>query len=69
MAANVTHPNIKAVVTIYALGRGQITCLACVAGFPTVIQHIAAPQDKIGWGNFMMGMTSSQLISIQESHL
>jgi hypothetical protein len=69
MAANTTHPNIKAAVTAYALGRGQITCLNCAAGFPTVIQDIAASQDKIGWGNFMMGMISSRLISIQESHL
>jgi hypothetical protein len=69
MAANATHPNIKAVVIPYALGKGQITCLDCAAGFPTVIQDIAASQDKIGWGNFMMGMISSKLISIQESHL
>jgi hypothetical protein len=69
MAANATHPDIKAVVTAYVLGRGQITCLNCAAGFPTVIQDIAASQDKIGWGNFMMGTISSKLISIQESHL
>jgi hypothetical protein len=69
MAGNATHPNIKVVVTVYTLGRGQITCLECTAGFPTVIQDIAASQDKIGWGNFMMGMISSKLISIQESHL
>jgi hypothetical protein len=69
MAANATHPNIKAVVTSYALGRGQITCLDCAAGFITVIQDIALSQDKIRWGNLMMGMISSKLISIQESHL
>jgi hypothetical protein len=69
VAANAIHPNIKAVVPAYVLGRGQITCLDCVAGFPTVIQDIAASQDKIGWGNFMMGMISLKLISIQESHL
>jgi hypothetical protein len=69
MAANATQPNIKAVVTANALGRGQITCLDCAAGFPTVIQDITESQDKIRWGNFMMGMISSKLISIQESHL
>jgi hypothetical protein len=69
MAANATHPKIKAVVTACALGRYQITCLNCAAGFPTVIQDIASSQDKIGRGNFMMGMISSKLIFIQESHL
>ncbi len=69
MAVNATHPNIKAVVTAYALGRGQVSCLDCAAGFLTVIQDIALSQDKIGWGNFMMGMILSELISIQESHL
>jgi hypothetical protein len=69
IAANATHPNIKTVVTAYALGRGQVTCLNCAAGFPTVIQDIPLSQDKIGWKNFMMGMISSKLISIQESHL
>jgi hypothetical protein len=62
MAANATHPNFKAVVTTYALGIGQTTCLDCAAGFPTVIQDIAASQDKIRWGNFIMGMISLKLI-------
>jgi hypothetical protein len=69
VAVNATQPDIKAVVTEYSLRRGQITCLNCAARFPTVIQDIAASQDKIRWGNFMMGMISSKLISIQESHL
>jgi hypothetical protein len=59
MAANATHPNIKAVVTTYVLGRAQITCLNCAARLPIVIQDITASQDKIGWVNFMMGMISS----------
>ncbi len=45
MAANATHADIKAVVTAYALGRGQITCFNCAAGFPTVIQDITLSQD------------------------
>jgi hypothetical protein len=69
IAANAMHPDIKAVVTTYVLGRCQVSCLNCAVGFPTVIQHIATSQDKIGWRNFMMGMISSKLISIQESHL
>jgi hypothetical protein len=40
-----------------------------LAGYPIVIQDFALSQDKIGWGNFKMGMISSKLISIQKSHL
>jgi hypothetical protein len=69
MAANATHLEIKAVLTAYVLGGGQASCLNCAAGFPKVIQDIASSQDIIRWGNFMMGMISSKLISIQESHL
>jgi hypothetical protein len=69
MAENATHPNIKAAITAYALGRGQVSCFNCAAGYLTVIQDFALSQDNTGWGNFMMGMISSKLISIQESHL
>ncbi len=69
MAENTTHPDIKAVITAYAIGRGQVSCIDCAADYPTVIQDFAMSQDKIGWGNFMVGMISSKLISIQESHL
>ncbi len=69
MAENATHPDVKAVITAYAIGRGQVSCVDCAAGYLTVIQDFALSQDKIGWGNFMMGMISSKLISIQESHL
>jgi hypothetical protein len=67
MADNAMH--VKAVVTAYALGRGHVSCSDCAAGYPTIIQEFALSQDKIGWGNFMMGMVSSKLFSIQESHL
>ncbi len=63
------HPDIKAVVTAYALGRGRVTCAACADGYPSIIQEFAVSQDKIGWENFMMGMASAKLFFIQESHL
>jgi hypothetical protein len=69
MAENATHPDVKAVITAYTIGRGQVSCINCVAGYPTVIQDFALSQDKTGWGNFMMGMISFKLISIQELHL
>jgi hypothetical protein len=48
MADNATHPDIKAVVTTYALGRGWVTCAACADGYPSIIQEFAVSQDKIG---------------------
>jgi hypothetical protein len=69
MADNTTHPDIKAVVTTYAIGRGRASCTACTVGYPSIIQEFAESQDKIGWGNFMMGMVLAKLFSIQESHL
>jgi hypothetical protein len=69
MSANAAHSDVKSVVAAYALGRDNVSCLDCADGYPAVIRNFAALQDKIGWGNFMMGMVSSKLFSIQESHL
>jgi hypothetical protein len=69
MADNATHPDVKAVVTAYALSRGRVTCAACADGYPSIIQEFAVSQDKIGWENFMMGMVLAKLFFIQESHL
>jgi hypothetical protein len=68
-ADNARHPDLKAVVLAYALGRGQVSCCDCAAGYLAVIQDFASSHDKIRWGDFMMGMVSTKLISIQESHL
>jgi hypothetical protein len=57
MSANATHPDVKAVVATYALRRDNVSCLNCASGYPAIF---AASQDKIGWGNFMMGMVSSK---------
>ncbi len=69
MADNTTHPDIKAVVIAYTISRGRASRTACVVGHPSIIQEFAESQDKIGWGNFIMGMVSAKLFSIQESHL
>jgi hypothetical protein len=58
MSENVTHPDVKAVVSTYALGRGQVSCIACADGYPAAIKVVAASQDEKGWDNFMMGMVS-----------
>ncbi len=59
MLENVTHPDVKAVVFTYPL----------TDGYPMAIRAFAASQDKIGWDNFMMGMVSHKLFSLQELHL
>ncbi len=69
MADNATHPDIKAVVTAYPIGRGRASCTACAVGYPSIIQEFSKSQDRIGWGNFMMGMVLAKLFSIQKLHL
>ncbi len=69
MMENSTHPDIKAVVIAYELGRDNVSCRDCAASCPAIIQDYASLQDMIGWGNFMMGIVSTKLITIQESHL
>ncbi len=66
---NDTHPNIKAVVIAYALRRDNVSCSDCTASYLAIIQDYTSSQDKIGWGNFMMGMVSTKMITIQKSHL
>jgi hypothetical protein len=66
MADNATHPDVKAVVTAYALGRGRVTCATCADGYPSIIQEFAVSQDKIGWENFMMAMVLAKLFFIQK---
>ena len=60
-----THLDVNAAVAVYALGRDKVSCIDCTDGYPAIIHNFAALQDKIGWGNFMMGMISSKLFSIQ----
>ena len=69
MSANATHPDVKAVVATYACRRDKVSCLDCADEYPAIIHNFAALQDKIGLGNFMMGMVSFKLFSIQELHL
>ncbi len=42
MSENVTHPDVKAVISAYALGRGQVSCIACADGYPAAIKAFAA---------------------------
>ena len=46
MKENVTHPDVKAVVSTYALGQGQVSCIACADGYLTAIKAFAASQDE-----------------------
>jgi len=40
MSENVTHPDVKAVISTYALGRGQVSCIACADGYPVAIKAL-----------------------------
>jgi hypothetical protein len=64
-----THPDLVYVITEYIQGRGEASCVKCARGLPTVIWEYAISQDKIGWDNFIMGMVSTRLLTIQESYL
>jgi hypothetical protein len=41
MTENNTHPNIKAVIIVYALGRDNVSCKDYMASYPAIIQDYA----------------------------
>jgi hypothetical protein len=66
---NETHPDLVFVISEYAQGRGETPCVECAGDLPPVIREFAISQDKIGWGNFIVGMISTKLLGIQDSYL
>jgi hypothetical protein len=69
MKKNKTHPDFASVILEYAHGQGKIPCIKCAGEFLSIIQEFAISQDRIGWGNFMVGMISAKLFCIQDSYL
>jgi hypothetical protein len=69
MKENKTHPDLVTVILEHARGRGEISCIKCAGEFPSIVQDFAILQDRIGWGNFMVGMVSAKLLCIQDSYL
>jgi hypothetical protein len=69
MRENKTHPDLVSVISEYAQGQGKVTCITCAGELPFIIQECAILQDRIGWGNFMVGMITTKLLCIQESYL
>ena len=69
MTENKTHPDLVSVISDYAQGRGETSCVKCAEDFPLIVQEFAISQDKIGWGNFIVGMISTKLLGIQDSYL
>jgi hypothetical protein len=63
------HPNLVSVISEYAQGQGETPCVECAGDLPPVIREFAISQDKIGWGNFIVGMISTKLLGIQDSYL
>jgi len=68
---NNTHPDLQSLLLWYLRGRGSVTCSECSKelGLPHIIQEFAASQEVIGWDGFIMGMVSSNLLSIQSAYL
>jgi hypothetical protein len=69
MRDNETHPDLALVISKYVQGQGKVACVGCAGNLPPIIQEFATLQDRIGWGNFMMGMISTKLLCIQDSYL
>jgi hypothetical protein len=69
MTENETHPNLVSVNSDYAQGQGKTSCVKWAEDLPLIVQEFAISQDKIGWGNFIVGMISTKLLGIQDSYL
>ncbi len=69
MNENETHLNLISVISEYAQGQGETHCIECAGDLPPVIREFAISQDKIGWGNFIVGMISTKLLDIQDLYL
>jgi hypothetical protein len=69
MTENKTHPDLVSIISDYAQGQGETSCVKCAEDFPLIVQEFAISQDKIGWGNFIVGMISTKLLGIQDSYL
>ncbi len=69
MRDNKTHPDLALVILKYVQGQGKVTCIGCAGNLPPIIREFSTLQDRIGWGNFMMGMISTKLLCIQDSYL
>ncbi len=70
METSGTHFDVKALLLRYLRGRGTTTCLECTDSLdlPPIFREYAAAQDIIGWDNFVMGMVSHKLLTIQSAH-
>jgi hypothetical protein len=66
MTENETHPDLINVISEFAQGQGKKSCVECAGNLPTIVREFAILQDQIRWRNFMMGMISTKLLSIQD---
>jgi hypothetical protein len=66
-----THPDLQSLLLLYICGQRTKTCLKCALDLhlPLIFQEFAKSQDIIGWDHFMMGMISTKLLPIQNSHI
>ena len=64
-----THPDLTLVISKYVQGQGKAACVEGAGNLSSLVQEFATLQDRIGWDNFMMGMISEKLLSIQDLYL
>ena len=66
-----TNSDLKALLLKYQRDRGTTTCLECAnsVDLTPIYREFATAQDVIGWDNFIMGMVSHKLLTIQSTHL
>jgi hypothetical protein len=69
MRINETHPDLATVISKYVHGQGKATCMEGTGDLLSFVWEFATLQDRIGWDNFMMGLISEKLLSIQDLYL
>jgi hypothetical protein len=69
MQDNETHPDLALVISKYVQGQGKAACVEGAGDLLSLVREFATLQDRIGWDNFMMGMISEKLLSIQDLYL
>ena len=70
LGANKTHPDLQSLLLSYTRGRGTVTCLECAISLdlPPILHNLARSQDVIEWELYMMGMLSTQTVTVQSAY-
>jgi len=64
-----TDPDLTDSIVEYVWRRGTITMEEAIIDAPPRFRHMALSQDKIGWRQFLEGMISTEITSIQRQYI